>query len=265
MKPIINGNIGPILVSKRLSYSPSRGISETTEYESAGDNLGGIATECIESGVQYEMLQNGRRSRLSFTKEPVVGGDAATEITTDRWELLANEVSFNIRSHPRVRAMAATGPESVASAEGYYQTYLEDKTTPPADHAIWTATTSEGYLFRLLVNGASAYYSGQYVLRHTTNVSNAYDTNVADLGVEFIYTTAQLISEISSSQYWLQPCPGRLRAKIERIENQGSGAAGFMWGWRKLPSTETTAANNRIDISTEYQLGDWSTFLYSPA
>jgi hypothetical protein len=39
----------------------------------------------------------------------------------------------------------------------------------------------------------------------------------------------------------------------------------LLWGWRKLPSTETTAANNRVDISTEYWLAAWSKLLYAAA
>jgi hypothetical protein len=39
----------------------------------------------------------------------------------------------------------------------------------------------------------------------------------------------------------------------------------YLWGWRKLPSTETTTAASRIEITTEYWLEQWSLYYYQTA
>ena len=70
-----------------------------------------------------------------------------------------------------------------------------------------------------------------------------------------------LIAETTNAGSWVFPLPGRMAYKISNLAAP-IVISGYLWGWRKLPSTETTAAGNRIDITTEYWLEQWSTFIY---
>ena len=79
-----------------------------------------------------------------------------------------------------------------------------------------------------------------------------------------IYTTAQLLNEVTNPNLWSFPLPGRLQTKLQNIPAP-AGVANFLWGWRKLPSTEITVPGNFIEITTEYWLEHWSTFYYTAA
>lgn len=258
MRVIINGSLEPIRTQRRSEFDPQKGITVTEEYESGGDNLNGLAQQCLNQKIQYSHTPSPLKSKLIFSSSGPVSGFA--EVPVDTWQLLANEVQRDIKEHPNVLAMESAVPGSLAEVLQAVEEYNAGGTV---DSAWFTDSDTAALLFRQLIHGVTSYALGQYVLRHTTNVSNAYNSNVADLGVEFIYTTAQLISEITDPGFWLFPCPGRLEAKINAMEVQVDHAD-FTWGWRKLPSTETTAAGNRIDISTEYWLAGWSRLLYSP-
>ncbi|MGN6552317.1 MAG: hypothetical protein ACTHLW_01090 [Verrucomicrobiota bacterium] len=120
-------------------------------------------------------------------------------------------------------------------------------------------------LSREIKKGQDAYASPQYVLRHTTNCSANSTNNISDINVDRLYTTSQLISEASDATLWIQPIPTRLKNKILTIPTQSAApteSSYYLWSWRKLPSTETLTANNRIEINTEYVLDLWSTLRY---
>src|SRR5690606_6075756 len=108
------------------------------------------------------------------------------------------------------------------------------------------------------------YASYNYVLRHTTNVSNRWNVNIADINVNRLYTTAQLLSEAQNAGLWNYPLPPRLAYKINAIAVP-TVQSGYLWSWLKSASSEASAANNRVNIVTEYALDQWSTDLYQTA
>ena len=102
------------------------------------------------------------------------------------------------------------------------------------------------------LRGADVFFRGKYVLRHTTNAPSDYSANVADYGVEKIYSIAQLLSECQDSNSWILPLPGYLAYKINSYPEPFYLPSNYMWGALKLRSSATTAAMGRIEISTEY-------------
>ncbi len=118
-----------------------------------------------------------------------------------------------------------------------------------------------GRFLGLNFRGSTDYQRQQYVLRHTTNVSNRWQTNVSDFNVDYIYSTGSLLSECQNTGLWILPLPARLAFKIGQIPVP-QFRDNYFWGWKKGASTETTAANNRIDISTEFVLEQWSVDYY---
>lgn len=255
--PIINGTLAPVLTGRRIGYDPSRGLTYTEEFESAGENLGALADVAINERLTVDHTPSGKVSRLSITRSGVpVGG---TDIEADTWQVLANEIALKIGEHPNVLAFPMTGPGSYSHVLEMVELRRQSYLFEPS----FTANTIPAtQLFNLLVNGTDSFLIGQYVLRHTTNVSGQYAVNVADENVEYIYSTSRLVAEVSDAGSWTFPCPPRLIYKIQNIPPQFVTNGDLYWGWRKLPSTETTAANNRIDINTEYVLFGWSKLLY---
>jgi len=256
MRPIVNGTRNPFRTSNKTSYDPNRGLIRTEEWESAGDGLNGMAKSCIANRTQFDLTASARSSKITLTSSAASG--AGVDIPVDTWQILANETQKDVREHQFVLDLPASGPGSMNEVNLLVEAFNagEDVSgTPLSGRAL--------VLFNLLTRGITSYALGQYVLRHTTNVSNRYSSNISDAFVEHIYNTTQLITEISNTSAWVFPCPGRLIYKINQIPQIVNNGSDFTWGWRKLPSTESTAPNNRIDITTEYWLASWSNTLYS--
>lgn len=258
--PRINGTLAPIAKAPVIEYDPNRGKTTRLEWESAGDGLGSTALELTSQRVAYTFTKSRHVSRIIANETGSQAGEP--EVTTDSWQVLANEIQKDLREFPGFQAMEA----SYANTIGYvvrdvdlYNQGLAAGTPAPAAGA----APESGYLFKLLKSGQTHYALGQYVLRHTTNVANDYAANIADVNVNRCYTTAQLIAEVTDASLWTHTLPGRLIYKIQNIPVQ-TAKPDHQWGWRKLPSPEVTAADNRIEIVTEYWLEQWHTFLYPP-
>lgn len=108
--------------------------------------------------------------------------------------------------------------------------------------------------------GQDVFFADQYTLRHTTNASNRGYYNVADSNVNAIYTQAQFFSEISNSGLWIFPAPTEIIGALNSIfTGLGTAPTNYLKGALKGGSSRVTAANNRVNIVTEYKLFNWST------
>lgn len=295
--PVINGDMAPFVTARTIEYDPQKGFVTKITMESAGDNLNGIAANCITNKIAFSHQRGPRKSILTYTS--TTNADGGPDINSDTWQLVANEVQHRIESHPKFADLNTDAdarytanlslPEGTDEEKANKAIQLRE-TSPGkgragslADVLLQVKNHNEGLpfvdyndytfdpedplagdlgaaalLFNDLIHGKESYEDSQYVLRHSTNVSNVYKRNVADANVNQVYSTEEFIKEIGSTKFWAFPAPGRLIAKIDSIEVQVETNRYVFWGWRKLPSTETTAANNRVDITTEYHLAGWS-------
>lgn len=259
---IKTGNVFP--QGQRITYKsdPSRGFSTIADFK------GFSQTQLLAQYNQY--VANGIACELTLYED--IGtlhvDDSTQEYTIDSWQILGNEESKDGFSHPSFLAAleGSTGDKFVTSgvALAQMQTFLSnDASTDDVDDYLfvhgYSGANSDiiGQFYTLKLQGATDYRQGNYVLRHTTNVSNRWQANISDFGIDEIYTPAQLLSEVSDSGLWIFPLPGRLQYKLAAIPPLGPQDA-YLWGWLKSASTETNAANNRIDITTEYTSELWS-------
>jgi hypothetical protein len=250
--PKVNGSLAAIRQPTEVSYDPARGLQITQRWESAGDNLSAIATSYQAARISYNLTRSTHKSVLVATAG---GGQVGYgEIATDTWQILANEIQKDLLQHNRSLAIDAAQIREIDRG-------IRGDSNGKLLSSQLTISGDAVSLYDLLFHDQTHFALGQYVLKHTTNVSNSYGINIADLNVEKIYTTAQLLAEVTNSALWTFPMPGRLQYKISNLPAP-IARSGYLWGWRKLPSTETTAAGNRIDITTEYWLEQWSTYSY---
>lgn len=259
-RPIATGQAGPIRKASTVRFDPIRGLTIVEPWESYGDNLVGLATQYAEANVAYELKRSPHRSELTATRSS--GSGEFQDVITDTWQLQGNEIMKDIKELQRFLLLELAYPGTIRAVDTKAK-----QEVPPAP--TWTdiasgAVSEAQVLYNLLIRGVTHYPIGQYVLRHTTSVGNAWASNVSDFNVESIYTTALLLSEIGSLGYWRTPCPPRLRYKISNIAAPAS-VSGYLWGWKKQPSTEGSSANNRIEISTEYILEHWPLAIYPVA
>jgi hypothetical protein len=259
-RPIINGTLGKVRKSIRTSFDTSSGLNTTVEWECAGDNLNGYARSLRDLGIKHDHTANGFKSSLiEFADGPSSG---LQDIAPDRWEVLYNENQLDMREHPNFAALPEAQRGQVNKdvrrmAEGKQPARNWQST---GDYSGEQIAIAEAF-YEGMIRGTSHYTVYSWVVRHTTNVSQAYTQNVADSGVGSIYTTAQLLSELGNSSYWTFPMPARLRTKIGNITSP-TFITGLTWGWLKKPSNESSGANSRIDISTEYVLAQWLDVVY---
>jgi hypothetical protein len=271
--PIVTGSLQKLLVSRTTKYDPTNGKSVVTEWVGTNDTARGHAGDALigyalslekSAGVSYELKQKGAKTTLIET-----ASDAASTgregATTDRWDVLTNE---NMQDVKEFHTWTNLLPKTRALILKEVDKYHKGKTPAnPADlEFVATEPTPEGKalatsFFDVLVRGVTHFPVYNFVLRHTTNASADDTRNVADVGVGTVYPTASLLTEISDSSLWTYPCPPRLREKIGNLTFPFS--AGFTNGWLKKPSQESSTANNRIDISTEYVFAQWANVFYA--
>lgn len=264
--PTFKGSLAPIFKTEKVSFDPLRGLSVTREYESGGLNLNGFANELMRDGIPFDLTKSGVRSTLQTKTAGAVG--QYEEIAIDQWQLLGNEVQSSLFDHPGLK-IAVPFPEVWAMMAQYApQIDGEDELIQKMDEFGLTDPQFFAALdwFLLYSRGVTHYAHGQYVLRHTVTVpGNPYSLRAASAinafvsgGIESIYTTSQLLSECDATSV-TYGMPATMRTAIQSIPFEF--ASGYTWGWRKLPVTQTSAANARVDISSEYWLGLWNTFL----
>ena len=145
-------------------------------------------------------------------------------------------------------------------------TVVEAQDEITAQHGLDGLGANATAMLARIVRGEDHYAMSSYVLRHTTNVGARSTWNVSDSNVDRIYTKDKLLTECQSTALWTNPLPTRLATKIEALDtNRPSDKTDYLWGWLKRGSTESTEANNRIGVTTEYWLDQWSQHEYATA
>src|SRR5438309_1860420 len=96
--PKINGTIQPVRTKLSTRFDPAKGYIVTQEYESAGDNLRGLAFQAGNAGMDYTLDSNARKSRLVMSTTGAAPG--FPEKATSTWQLYTNDYQKDIRESP---------------------------------------------------------------------------------------------------------------------------------------------------------------------
>jgi len=263
---LVRGTKLPLGQRTIYDFDPVRGYIIRTELEGAGQ-VEMLAThqDYVRQGIANRLIYE--RDRASLEVE-----DSTQTYLLDTWQVDGNEETRDGLSHPNLSFLI-----DATTLIRVVRLYIDDPTDTN-----YTALTADPTYQALGLNnqealdreidrqlkGDTGYKNGQYALIHTTNAPSNYQANVADFGVDAIYSSGQFLSEISNSNLWVLVCPPRLQFKMQQAASDllsriGAVPANYMIGWLKSASTEGTAANNRIDIRTTYVLDIWSTDKYS--
>lgn len=249
------GTLAPLLQRRSETYSQNTGYIREFEYRGMSEERArALAGSYANAGCDYSL-------QISHGISTLVTTDSTGSITIDTWEIGANEVSVSSFKNPlnNSKLLSLSTRDRARFLEGVQNRWDWDYL-----YSRLTDTENEDALQRAynrFLDGSDSYFAQQFVLRHTTNVSNRYRLNVADNNVGHIYTPAQFLSEVRSAGYWLFPMP---QAFVNALAANPAPApvAGYLWGYLKGASNRTTAANNRINIVTEYKQFLWSTDEY---
>lgn len=262
------GTLSPLLQRITDHTSPTTGFTRELEYH------GNEETRARALAGYYETLGVDVQVSGALGKWSVVVSDTTGSYTIDTWEIAANQIQPLVFDNPLIQAAGTPGQIAIvqyavetglnpAEAVAAFNASTELKTQYNSGSAVaWpTGVAALIRLYDRAKKGKTEYASTGYVLRHTTNVSNRWSVNISDVGVNMLYTTSVLLSETQSSALWFYPLPGRLAYKINIIPIPAV-QTGYLWSWLKGASSESTSANNRVNIVTDYTLDQWSTDLY---
>jgi hypothetical protein len=267
----IAGPPGPLFTIAGLSpqgarkrKSPNGGEQWVLVYESAASNdpslpsPAEVAYNLCPSAYTAEIDATGPTHKLYVTT-PENPTDGTGGIIAVQYELLGNNQQFDLRLHPKAIAL---GTPTIKKINNVLNNAKDDNGRAINTEAEITTIGGDALqLYNLLLqeNGNRAFQKSQYVFRVTQIASNRATINVAYSDVEKIYTTAQMLAETG-------PPSGILTAIADAVTGSNPGAhAGYQYGWLKQTPTVTTAANNKIQISVEFWLELWSTWIYDSA
>ncbi len=253
--PKINGTLLPVRTKLSTRYDAAKGFTTTQEFESAGDNLSGLALTASRNGYDFSLDANARKSRLVMTTTGAAagfGGDTATST----WQLFTNDYQKDIRESP---AAIALGPVVIAKIDaavqmiqlvrnegvdedplldGLAQTYA-DFTNPTT--GLFKPFTDERLLLDLILHGVTSFETTFYSARASINLPFLFAGEVPGVSPDSLM--ADLIKDIP-------------------IDGPNDGTL-FRWGWRRIGTGRTFSGNNRTEISLEWRLGSWPPILYS--
>ncbi len=264
----LRGTLTPLCQKVVERWSSTSGLETETEWKSfSGPQIRQFCSLYAAAGCDYEYVSQFGVHTL-VARRPNSNGQS--EVTIDTWEIGVNKnIVSSLRNPRNITNIPAGYLELIGRA-------IKDGSTIEAARTALEADTGDTYaagiddnayavrLYQRMMKGDDSFNFYSYVLRHTTNVSNRYSVNVSDENVNCYYSTAGLLSETQSG-VWVYPLPGRLRYKILNIPVPHDIPSNYFWGWLKSSSPESTTANNRVNIVTEYELGLISTDEYAGA
>ena len=270
--PIKVGNLTPHRQRRTYTYDPENGDTFSEEYLNASEaQMFALAASYRSNRIPYQLTIENNHATL-------VTKDATGEYVLDTWQIENDELNPSSLVNPRNRALIAL---EVAGGVTAAALVLEDigkvlngepatSGGTPLDYdglKAYFTTHNMNASLRLLQRmqlGATNYFQARPVVRHTTNASNRYNWNISNVDVESIYTPSAFFSEAQSSGLWLFPMPNALSAALAAVP-EPAVRSNYLWGYLKRPATVSTAANNRVDITTLYILDQWSTDEYETA
>lgn len=254
--PIITGSLGPILKPVKVSYDPVRGLSVHLDWESAGAGVVGVMNGLMTSRTAFEGEISGHKSHVAATLTN--GSNGFPDQVQDSWQLQANEIHKDIKEFEQTVSMENTEPGSLAKVLTAVDGYNSGDSTIPtfSDISDAGARAIAVALFAYMIHGGTHFARGQYVFRWVTHVSYNSSNYRVEGTNELLYSTSQVLSEANP--------PAGIAGQMTSIAAPSS-VTGYYWSWRRIPSTRSTVAGNRIEISTEYVLDQWSTFVYALA
>lgn len=250
-------------------YNPTTGWTLDQDFNSLSiDAMIALSDVYGAAGIEYEITYQNGMATMRTT-------DTTGNITVDVWEVTASREAASVFGSPQVKLNVSSNDLTVLAYAYINGMDLADAVaalngTTPAPGTPYTqpdvqiSSATQRLYSKTKIAGEDTYLIDRYSLRHTTNASNRGRFNIADSNVNCIYTQARLYSEITNPGYWIFPAPPEIIGALNVVF---AGLAGYppvgltgaplnvITGALKGGSTRTTAARERINITTVYDIG----------
>lgn len=273
MATTLRGTKSPLLQWFESNFDPTSGYTYGQEYR------GFDYDQMVALGNSFTALGVSAKLRYQSGEAVLTLNDATGTVVVDKWEVGVDEERPSIFENPLFMG-TISGAADRSTLLTLMRNALQNGdplnnswnalVTPNADGTPSAFTTaSNGVNLAILKEyfddynlGVTNYIRGKYRLRHTTNAPARWNANIADFNVERAYTIAQLLAETQNKTLWVLPLPGYLAYKILNYAIP-QARTNYAFGAFKLRSNATTAAYNRVEITTEYIIDNINTNLYS--
>jgi hypothetical protein len=276
-KFLAKGAIGPLFQVAGLSFlgverqkGPTYGEQWVFSFESAASN---DPTKASPAEVAYhscplefvsKLTAIGPKHQLTIScpVEPNGNADALSALSA-QYELLGNEISLDLREHPKALAL---GPDKIAIIDGVLN--HEDKTPGvPYTTADLPTDADSKILYGLLRqrNGNATFQTSQYVFKYSYITNRKADLKVAYSGNNQIYSTAKMLLETITPEGILSAVDDAVASIRTAVIPVGANVGTYKTGWLKKAPTVTVVANNKVQISGEFVLEFWSDWIYGTA
>lgn len=246
-KPIMTGSVGPIFGPIEFDYDPKYGVVIRQPIRGSVDYVRSQSIQLQTFKVPHNYREDGNGMAEITAVQSTPLGDPNTESPVDGWQLLGSSIDKSIYEHPTI--LAAEDDDVIALRDS-----IEEK-----DGLLCPESLFE--FWQLAMRDVLHYRTVNYVLRHTQTVSNQYTKDIPDENVYRIYKTQTLLNYCSGFPVPLYP---RLKNKIGSIPVPNA-QTDYAVGWLRQPSSETPLANNRIEVTNDWVLEQWSTVIYGAA
>lgn len=262
------GSFLPQLQWEENDFDPQRGFIYRAMFKGMNSyNVEQLSNQYTAQGIACRLRYSNEDG---MTTLEVV--DSTEEFTLDTWNLDGDEERVDLFSLPTMLSLF-NGTDNFSTLRGDVENNTPTSQVVAAVQAAGFSSPQAnfvGRIYSLYLAGTTEFrndaYGTGYVLKHSTNVSNRWTVNVADSNVGEIYSPAELLTEVSSATLWINPLPPRLQYKLSIIASIAQSLfpalPNYAWGWLKSRSNESTAANNRVNIQTNYTFALWSTDIY---
>jgi len=173
------------------------------------------------------------------------------------WQLFADEAQQSIFKNPYVMQACNSNPNLRGDIRTWQQLWESGDAAGAAAFAA-TITGDEAIPFNAitsaLMQDETHFNVGRFVLKRTLSISNTFTGALPDEeNTEKLILTGAFTG-----------LPGPIQTKINSIQAPPTSSP-YLWSWRQTPSTMTTTAHNRTDVSTEWVLAQWNTNFYTVA
>lgn len=247
---------GLIIQPDRRAYSPERGYQILRSWR--GPTAAALAYEStlIAASVEFE---NDNRAPISTItarigyQDTTAGG--AAEVPVNLWERNVNRVEKTIYEHHKVAALGVATITLIREAVQNGSSVTELELELIAENGFGAAANDIAQeVFALILKGVDSFVVYQPVVRQTQIVSSSYPRSAVSNNVGKILTSAQMAS--------LESAP----AGVLDDKTVPDGLASIArYGYYKNDPTITQQANNRWNITTEWEAGFWVRLLYFDA
>lgn len=264
-----DGPLSPLFSVPKLSFqgvsrrkSPYSGEQWVLQYVGPASNNpeemspAEIGYSMVPSDFEASLEAIGPIYRLTVVSPDFPSG-GSVGVQQSFFELAGNSLQFDMREHPKALAL---GPATLKQIDNAIDGET-DAIRTAALSAVNTAGGNTLELYNLLRQrkGSGSFFKPQYVFRYNRIASVRAIIDVGFSNVGRILTTGQMTTETG-------PPTGILNSIDDAVSTtQPAAVTGYQWGWLKQTPTVQTVAGNKIQISGEYYLEFWSTWLYAVA